>query len=101
MQNYNDEERRWMKGFQFTSAELKIVHDFTLGCWTFARILLPLQSFINFLGHHHHWMEWFGLTIEINGFWWFWGLTTIDNDGFQWLPTIGPTMERLPTIVEV
>ena len=32
---------------------------------------------------------------------WFWGLTTIGNDGFQWLSTIGPTMEWLPTIVEV
>ena len=68
MQKYNDEERRGMKGFQFTSAELKIVHDFTPGCLTFTQILLPLQRFINFLGHHHHWMEWFWPTIEINGF---------------------------------
>ena len=32
---------------------------------------------------------------------WFWGLATIGNDGFQWFSTIGPTMEWLPTIVEV
>ena len=34
-------------------------------------------------------------------FQWFWGLATIGNDGFQWFSTIGPTMEWLPTIVEV
>ena len=34
-------------------------------------------------------------------FQWFWGLATIGNDGFRWFSTIGPTMEWLPTIVEV
>ena len=46
----------------------RIVHNFTVGCFTFARILLPLQSFNYFLGHHRHRMEWFWPTIEINGF---------------------------------
>ena len=65
-QEYNRKARRGRNAF--TSTELRIVHDFTVGCLTFARILLPLQSVNDFLWHHHHWIEWFRPTIEINGF---------------------------------
>ena len=44
-------------------------------------------------------MEWFRPTIDIDGM--VWGLATIGNNGFRWFSTIGPTMEWLPTIVEV
>ena len=48
-------------------------------------------------------IEWNGLGQPLRSmvFRWFWGLATIGNDGFQWFSTIGPTMEWLPTIVEV
>ena len=58
--------RRGTNAFTFT--ELRIVHVLTVGCLTFAQILLPSQSVNDFLWHHHHWMEWFRPTIEINGF---------------------------------
>ena len=66
MQDYNHKARRGTNAFTFT--ELRIVHVFTVGCLTFAQILLPLQTVNDFLWHHHHWMEWFRPTIEINGF---------------------------------
>ena len=48
-------------------------------------------------------IEWNGLGQPLRSmvFRWFWGLATIGNDGFRWFSTIGPTMEWLPTIVEV
>ena len=65
-QDYNHKARRGTNAFTFT--ELKIVHVFTVGCLTFAQILLPLQTVNDFLWHHHHRMEWLWATIEINGF---------------------------------
>ena len=44
------------------------VYNFTVDCPSFANFLLQLHAFNDFLGHHHHWMEWLGETIEINGF---------------------------------
>ena len=48
-------------------------------------------------------IEWNGLGQPLRSmvFRWFWGLATIGNDGLRWFSTIGPTMEWLPTLVEV
>ena len=42
MQDYNHKARRGTNAFTFT--ELRIVHVFTVGCLTFAQILLPFKS---------------------------------------------------------
>ena len=67
----------------FTSAEFRVAHDFRVGCLTFARNLLPLQSFNDFLGHYHH-CEWNGLGHPLKSmiFRWFWILATIGNNSF-------------------
>ena len=52
MQDYNHMARRGTNALTFT--ELRIVHVFTVGCLTFAQILLPLQTVNDFLWHHHH-----------------------------------------------
>ena len=60
-----------MKGEEkraFTTEKLNLVHNLTVDCLTFAHFLLPSHTFNDFLGHHHHWMEWLGAAIDINGF---------------------------------
>ena len=99
MQDYNHKARRGTNAFTFT--ELRIIHVFTVGCLTFAQILLPLQTVNDFLWHHHHWMEWFWPTIEINGFSMVLGSGNHWKRRFSMVFTIGPTMEWLLTIVEV
>ena len=83
--------RRGTNAFTFT--ELRIVHVFTVGCLTFAQILLPLQTV--FYGTIT--IEWNGLGHPLRSmvFRWFWGLASIGKDGFRWFSTIGPTMEWL------
>ena len=66
MQDYNHKAKWGTNAFILT--ELRILHVFTVGCSTFAQILLPLQTVNDLLWHHHHWMEWFRPTIQINGF---------------------------------
>ena len=70
---------------------------------------LVVKPLLEFCYHCKVLMIFYGtITIEWNGlgqplrsmvFRWFWA--TIGNDGFRWFSTIGPTMEWLPTIVEV
>ena len=74
------EERR-----AFTTAKLSLVHNLTVDCLTFAHFLLPSHTFNDFLGHHHHWMEWLGATIDINGFSM---VLRSGNHWFQWFTMV-------------
>ena len=74
------EERR-----AFTAAKLSLIHNFTVDCLTFAHFLLPSHTFNDFLGHHHHWMEWLGATIDINGFSM---VLRSGNHWFQWFTMV-------------
>ena len=47
--------------------------------------MLPSHTFNDFLGHHHHWMEWLGATIDIDGFSM---VLRSGNHWFQWFTMV-------------